>query len=147
MPYSHARELMKIGELTSFGHNVADTLASGICFMAGIYSVDIHREAAASPEGHITVDFLTGTTSGGYVSERLQNAVKRYSELLPDLAKRHNIEISDIAAFSARFGTDKVAGPHFLVTVESSDGRQSVDQYAGYPGKRYAKPRRSKSPA
>jgi hypothetical protein len=138
---------MKIGELTSFGHNVADSLASGICFMAGLYSVDIHREAAASKEGHITVDFLTGKTSGGAISDDLDHAVKRYAELLPELAKRHSIDISEITVFSARFGTDNVAGPHFLVTVESSDGRQSVDQYAGIPGKRYAKPRRSKSSA
>ena len=138
---------MKIGELTSFGHNVADSLASGICFMAGIYSVDIHGEAAASGEGHITVDFLTGETSGARVSKDLDRAVRRYSELLPDLAKRHSIDISEIKVLSARFGTDKVAGPHFLVTVESSDGRRSIDQYAGFPGKRYAKPRRSKSAA
>jgi len=138
---------MKIGELTSFGHNVADSLASGICFMAGIYSVDIHGEAAASVEGHITVDFLTGVTSGAHVSKDLGKAIKRYSELLPDLAKRHSIDISDIKALSARFGSDPVAGPHFLVTVETADGRRSVDQYAGLPGKRYARPRRSKSAA
>ena len=138
---------MRIGELTSFAHNVADSLASGICFMAGIYSVDIHGEAAASEGGYINVDFLTGSTSGGRASKDLQHAVARFSELLPDLAKRHGIEASEIAVFSVRFGTDKVAGPHFLVTVETSDGRRSVDQYAGIPGKRYAKPRRSKSAA
>ena len=135
---------MKIGELTSFGHNVADSLASGICFMAGIFSVDIHGEAAASEEGHITVDFLTGAMSGGRTSKALGNAVERYSELLPDLSRRHNIDISEVRVLSARFGTDPVAGPHFLVTVETTDGRQSADQYAGFPGRRYAKPRRSK---
>jgi len=138
---------MKIGELTSFAHNVADSLASGICFMAGIYSVDVYGEAAASEEGHITVDFLTGTTSGGRASEILSKAVKGYSELLPDLAARHSIEISKVSALVARFGTDPVAGPHFRVTVRTVDGRESVDQYAGFPGRRYAKPRRSKSAA
>lgn len=138
---------MKIGELTSFGHNIADSLASGICFMAGIFYVDIHAEAAKSKEGHITVNFLTGATSGGRTSRNLGKAIKRYTELLPDLAKRHEIDISEIKALTARFGTDPTAGPHFLVTVETADGRQSIDQYAGFPGKRYAKPRRSKSAA
>ena len=138
---------MKIGELTSFGHNVADSLASGICFMAGTYGVDIYGEAAASEEGQITVDFLTGDTSGARISESLSKAVRRYSELLPGLAKRHNIDISEVEVFSVRFGTDPVAGPHFRVTVNTSDGRQSVDQYAGYSSRRYAKARRSKSAA
>lgn len=138
---------MKIGELTSFGHNVADSLASGICFMAGIFSVDIYREAAASKDGHINVDFLTGATSGSPVSPELCNAIARYAELLPDLAARHSIDISEIKLLSARFGTDPAFGAHFLVTVETSDGRRSVDQYVGFPGKRHLKPRRSKGAA
>ena len=134
---------MKIGELTSFGHNIADSLASGICFMVGIYSVDIHGEASASPEGHIFVDFMTGSTSGSPLSEDLRYAIQRYSELLPELAKRHGLDILEIKTLSARFGTDKVAGRHFSVSVESSDGRRSTDQYTGLPGKRFSRPRRS----
>nr|AAL24519.1 orf137EGC113 [uncultured bacterium] len=134
---------MKIGELASFGHNIADSLASGICFMVGIYSADIHGEAAASPEGHIDVDFLTGTTSGSPVSTGLKRTIQKYAEMLPELATRHNLNAAEIKALSARFGTDPVAGPHFLVTVEASDGRRSVDQYAGIPGKRYGRSRRS----
>jgi hypothetical protein len=132
---------MKIGHLTSFGHNVADSLASGICFMVGLYSVDIHGEAAASPEGHIVVDFITGTTSGSPISTDLGRAIQRYVELLPEFAKRHNLDIAEIKALSARFGTDKVAGRHFSVTVETADGRRSIDQYAGVPGKRFSKSR------
>lgn len=133
---------MKIGELASFGHNLADSLASGICFMVGIYSVDIHREAATSPEGHIVVDFMAGSTSGAPVSPGLAHAIRSYSEMLPELARRHGLDASEIKVLCARFGTDPVAGPHFVVTVETSDGRKSVDQYAGTPGRRYAKSRR-----
>ena len=57
--------------------------------MAGIYSVDIHGEASASPEGHIVVDFLTGSTSGSPISADLNHAIRRFSELLPDLAEKH----------------------------------------------------------
>ncbi|HKR42410.1 MAG TPA: hypothetical protein VJU59_22520, partial [Paraburkholderia sp.] len=99
---------MKVGELTSFGHNVADSLASGICIMAGIYSVDIYREAASSIEGHIIVDFKTGSTSGSPVSPDLKHAIHRFSELLPDLAKKHGLDPSDIKVLTARFGTDPV---------------------------------------
>ncbi len=134
---------MKIGELTSFGHNVADSLASGICFMVGIYSVDIHAEAAASPEGHIVVDFKTGSTSGSPVSADLRHAVERYAERLPELAERHGIDAAEIEVLLARFGTDPFFGRHFTVTVEASDGRRSVDRYAGSPGKRLGRHRRS----
>ena len=134
---------MKIGELTSFGHNVADSLASGICFMVGIYSVDIYGEAAASLEGHIVVDFKAGSTSGSPVSANLGNAIRCYAELLPELANRHGLDSSEIKILSARFGTDPVAGPHFSVTVEASDGRRSIDQYTGVPGRRFSRPRRN----
>lgn len=134
---------MKLGELASFGHNMADSLASGICLMVGVYSADIHGEAAASPEGYITVDFMTGSTTGSPVSEELKRTIQRYAVLFPTIARKHGLEPSQINMLSARFGTDPVAGPHFLVTVEASDGRRSVDHYAGVPGKRYGRPRRS----
>jgi hypothetical protein len=134
---------MKIGELTSFGHNVADSLGSGICLMVGLYSVDIYGEAAASPEGHIIVDFKAGSTSGSPVSSVTRQAVQRYSALLPKFAKRHGLDPSEIEVFTARFGTDPIAGRHFSVTVEASDGRRSTDQYTGVPGKRFSRPRRS----
>lgn len=135
---------MKIGELASFGHNVADSLASGICFMAGIFSVDVFGEAAASPEGYIVVDFKTGSASGSPASSKLREAIHRYSELLPGLAKQHGLDLSEIKVLVARFGTDPVAGPHFSVTVETTDGRRSIDQYAGMPGRRFGRPRRSR---
>ena len=139
--------MMKIGELVSFAHNVSDSLASGICFMVGILTIDIHGEAAASPVGHITVDFLAGTSEGGPVSEDLGFAIRRYHEKLPELARRHGLNPEEIAVMTARFGTDPVAGSHFLVTVETRDGRRSVDQYVGFPGRRYGRSRRSRRAA
>jgi hypothetical protein len=134
---------MKIGKLTSFGHNVADSLASGICFMVGIYSTDIFQEAAASTEGYIAVDFIAGSTSGSPVSPDLSHAIQRFSESLPELAKQHGLDPLKIKVVSARFGTDAVLGHHYRVTVESTDGRRSVDQYVGVPGKRFGRPQRS----
>ena len=134
---------MKIGELTSFGHNVADSLSSGICLMVGIYSVDIYGEAASSSEGHIIVDFKTGSTFGSPISPALRRTVLRFAELLPELAKEHGLDPSEIKTITARFGTDSVVGRHFCVTVEVSDGRRSVDQYVGIPGRRFSRARRS----
>jgi hypothetical protein len=129
---------MKIGELTSFGHNVADSLSSGLCFMIGHYPVDIYEEAASSPEGHITVNFMSGSP----VSASLNQAIALFSKAMPVLCKKHGIHESEIKTLTVRFGTDLVAGRHFLVTVDASDGRRSVDQYVGVPGKRFGPSRK-----
>ena len=126
---------MKIGNLKSLGHNLADSLASGLGLMIGLWRTDIFGEAAAGNEGYIVVDFLNGTTLGSPVSESLQGAVKRYSEILPEYCAKHNIDHNDIHTLKARFGTDRVYGRHFTVSVVSADGRKSTDQYYGAPGK------------
>src|SRR6185295_16643444 len=94
---------MKFGSLKSVGHNIADSLASGVGLMVGVYEVDIFAEALASPERFIDVDFLSGETSGGKVSPKLQNAVKLYAEALPDLCKRHGVDVSDFQQLTARY--------------------------------------------
>ncbi|MHB9841539.1 hypothetical protein Q8F57_042780 [Paraburkholderia terrae] len=66
---------MKIGELKSLGHNIADSLASGIGLMIGAYDIDVFVEAAAGPEGFIIVNFLDGTAFGSPVSAKLQRAI------------------------------------------------------------------------
>lgn len=133
---------MKIGELASFGHNLADSLASGLCSMVGFYAVDIFSEAAASTAGEIVVDFLSGATTGSAASADLRRATLRFAEQLPELATQHGLDVAEIKVLSARFGTDRVAGVHFQVTVETTDGRSTVDQYVGLPGRRYRRPRR-----
>jgi hypothetical protein len=65
---------MKFGKLKSLGHNVADSMASGIGFVIGVYGMDVFGEAAASNEGFIAVDFLGGTTTGAIPSAGLSQA-------------------------------------------------------------------------
>jgi len=127
---------MKIGNLMSLGHNLADSMACGMGFIIGIYSMDIFGEAAASPEGHITVDFLTGTSTGVTPSSELSRAIVLYREALPQMCAKHGIELAQIQTLVARFGTDAVYGPHFKVTVEDLKGRQSTEQFVGIPGRR-----------
>ena len=127
---------MKLGNLKSLGHNVADSLASGIGLLVGVYTMDVFAEAAAEAPGYIDVDFLSGSTSGSSASASLSQAIALYRKALPELATKHGIKANDIQALSARFGTDPAYGPHFTVTVASHDGRSSTDRYVGVPGRR-----------
>jgi hypothetical protein len=127
---------MKLGELKSLGHNLADSFASGIGLLVGVYEMDVFAEAAASDPGYIEVNFIDTSTTGSAISTTLQGAIKSYSNALPELCKKHSIDPSQIKTLIARFGTDPVYGPHFTVSVESIDGRSSTDRYIGFPGKR-----------
>ncbi|WP_027797646.1 hypothetical protein [Paraburkholderia acidipaludis] len=126
---------MKPGELRSLGHNIADSLASGIGLMIGMYDFDIFAEASASAQSFITVNFLDGTTFGGPVSVTLQRAIHLYRDALPTLCDKHCIAFSTIKTLTARYGTDQVYGRHFSVTVENIDGKKTADQYVGTSGR------------
>lgn len=127
---------MKFGNLKSLGHNIADSMASGIGFIVGVYQMDVFAEAAASKEGHLTVNFVNGTTTGATPSPSLARAICLYREALPSMCAKHEINPTEIKALLARFGTDAAYGPHFKVTVENVMGKASTDQYVGIPGKR-----------
>ena len=127
---------MKFGALKSVGHNIADSLASGIGLMIGIYSMDVFSEAAAGAEGYIEVDFLHGTTSGSPASRKLLRAISLYRDALPELCRKHGVRVEDFKRLQARFGVDKAYGPHFTVTVANRAGKSSTDQYLGTPGRR-----------
>jgi hypothetical protein len=127
---------MKLGELKALGHNIADSLSSGIGLLIGVYDVDIYRAAASSRNGYIDVNFIAGTSTCGIFAFKVRRAIRLYAKALPDLCRRHALDLSEIKLLSARFATDPLIGPNFTVTVEASDGRRSVDQYAGFQGKR-----------
>jgi hypothetical protein len=127
---------MKFGDLKSIGHNIADSLASGIGLLIGYYETDIFGEASRTPEGYIVVDFLNGTTEGGKPSPSLANAISLYRHALRNLCHRHGVEVSAFKTLKVRFAVDRVYGGHFTVTVESHTGRISTDSYLGVPGKR-----------
>ena len=126
---------MKLGELRSLGHNIADSLSSGIGLMIGVYDVDIYRAVASSRNGFIEVNFINGTSNCGFFAFKLRKAIRLYAAALPDLCRRHGLDLSEIKLLSARFVIDSIVGQSFTVIVEASDGRRSVDQYAGFPGK------------
>jgi hypothetical protein len=127
---------MKLGELKSLGHNIADSLASGMGLLIGVYQMDVFAEAASEEEGFVVVDFIAGSTSGTNVSAGFRKAVCLYREQLPKLCAKHGIEPSELTTLVARYGTDPVHGEHFTVTVEGINGKRSVDRYLGVPGRR-----------
>lgn len=126
---------MKFRELTSIGHNIADSFASGMGFLIGVYEMDVFREAAASPEGFILVDFIAGTSTGAQPSDSLAKAISLYARALDGLCRRHGIKAAAFRELKARYSLDS-HGPRFIVTVQDQSGRRSVDEYLGSPGRR-----------
>jgi hypothetical protein len=115
---------MKYDELRSIGHNIADSLASGIGLLIGVYEMDVFGEAERSPEGFITVDFLTGTSEDGTPSASLARAIRLYRDALADLCKRHGTSPSAFRQLKARYSVE-ARDRRFLVIVESPFGKFS----------------------
>jgi hypothetical protein len=127
---------MRFSALKSVGHNIADSLASGIGLMIGVYEMDVFGEAAAGAEGYIEVDFLRGTTSGSPASRKLLRAISLYKDALPDLCQKHGVKVEGFKTLRVRFGVDRAYGRHFAVTVANGSGKISTDRYLGVPGRR-----------
>ncbi len=126
---------MKFAALTSIGHNIADSLASGNGLLIGVYDMDVFGEADQGPDGYILVDFLAGTSSGNPTSEELARAIGAYAEVLPGFCRKHGVEASEFRELTARYAVDSL-GRRYIVTVENKRGRRSVDEYVGVPGRR-----------
>ena len=127
---------MKFGELTSIVHNAADSLASGMGFMIGVYGIEIFGEASRSAEGIITVDFLTGRVTSGEASPSLSKAVELYRTAFDELCAKHCVEPWSFKTATARFGTDRQLGQWFETFVEDRNGRASTDRYFGLESRR-----------
>jgi len=123
---------MKHAVLTSVAHNIADSLASGIGLMIGVYEMDIFGEATRSSEGFIEVDFLQGTTAGAKASRSLARAIRLYSEALPGLCERQGVTVADFTRLTARYSG---RWPNRAILIEVTDrfGKASRDVYAGAP--------------
>jgi len=123
---------MKHNELRSIGHNIADSLASGIGLLIGVYEIDVFGEARKSPEGFITVDFLKGSTIDGHPSKSLVKAIGLYRDALPELCKKHGASVSSFKKLTARYSDDSF-GRQVIVVVKDKDGCHSTDKYVGSP--------------
>jgi hypothetical protein len=126
---------MKHNELRCIAHNIADSLASGIGLLIGVYEMDVFREAARTAERFIKVDFLTGRISGGRPSEGLAKAAILYCEALPRLCAKHGISASAFRELTACYYGNGLR-TRFLVTIEDEAGRRSSTEYGDTPGQR-----------
>lgn len=128
---------MKFGVLRSIGHNIADSVASGVGLMIGVYVLDVFDIAQRSPDGFVEVDFLSGQVKCSEATEDLVKMMALYVAELPGFCRKHGIEPMAFKTLEARFGVDRVYGRHFRVTVEDHEGRRAVDEYIGSPGRRF----------
>ena len=126
---------MKHSELRAFVHNVADSLASGIGLLIGVYEMDIYGEARASTGGALTVDFLNGKIVEGEASKSLAEAVSLYRDALAKLISDAGGSMAALKEAKVRFWSDRL-DCRFAVTIEDSAGRRSTTEYGGRPGKR-----------
>jgi hypothetical protein len=129
---------MKLNTLRSIGHNIADSLASGIGMMIGLYAMDVFGEARRSLERYIEVDFLAGASTGGRPSPYLARAIALYRDALPGLCERQGARLADFGVLRARYSGGLGSG-QFAVTLEDSRGRRAIDRYVGVPGRRVRK--------
>ena len=125
---------MKHDHLCAIAHNLADSLASGMCFVIGIWSTDVFGEAAAG-DGLIEVDFLGGQVVRGTCSDNIRSAVKRFAEILPEFCRANGADAGDFAALSAIFDA-ATTDYRVLLNVTDRNGKNSITEYAGLPLKR-----------
>jgi|EndMetStandDraft_7_1072992.scaffolds.fasta_scaffold310748_1 hypothetical protein len=121
---------MKFDELRSIAHNVADSLASGLSLLVNRWDMEIFEEARRSPEGFITVDFLTGATRGGVPSSSLARDIALFPAALADLCRRHGTTSAVFKELTTRYSVEE-GGRRFQVTVADHYGRRSADEYDG----------------
>jgi hypothetical protein len=126
----------KHDELRSIAHNVADSLANGIGVLIGVYEMYVFEEANRSKEGYITVDFLSGTTTGAIPSASLADAIGKYRDALPGLCASHGASVSLFRELTAKFASRNGYQNTVLVTIEDQNGRRSTDEYAELPLRR-----------
>lgn len=127
---------MKHRRLHGIGHNFADSLASGVGFVTPMTTFsDVFGEAASGADGAIVVDFLTAKVVGGSGSRNFQRAVWQYRIAFAEFCHRSGADISDFRQFRARYWTG-VAGRRYSVMIEDADGKATVVDYEGVPGRR-----------
>ena len=126
---------MKFDELRSIGHNIADSLASGVGLLIGVYDFDVFDEVRLSAERFIEVDFLTGASLGCRPSLALARVITLYYKALPSLCEKHGTSSLAFQHLSTRYCTNSPVAS-FTVTVEDQNGHHVTDEYAGRPGSR-----------
>jgi hypothetical protein len=122
---------MKLGELSSIAHNLADSLTSGwsSLFESGGFSV--FAEAAGNPNRYIEVDVLKGEVIDGAASQELRDVLARSEAALSILCQRHGTSPDAFRQLTVRYISD-AEGDRFIVTVENEKRRVRRDEYLAH---------------
>ena len=126
---------MKFKQLEAIGHNIADSLGSGVGLPIGVYFTDVFGEASRLPEGFMMIDFLTAKATTGDVSAGLAGAVTMYGNALAALCEKHGTTPSAFSQLTVRYSMIN-SRRTMLVTVEDHLGHRSIKEYEGLSGRR-----------
>lgn len=119
---------MKLDVLRSIGHNITDSMASGVSMLTLSYDTDPFGEAAASTSGYIHVDFLNGTVVGENPSAHFARTVLKFHDALSVLCWKHKISPLAFRRLEAKY-VSRPLPKRFIVIVESEDGRCANHEY------------------
>ena len=130
---------MKHRVLPMIAHNFADWLACGMGFLVGMFSTQVFAEAAATPDGSLTFDVLSGKTRGAYPGGEVELAAPLYRNAFPTFCQRHGADHADFRQLVVTF-TAEIAGNRFSVMVKDCRGRTSTIDYLGATSRRLRLP-------
>ncbi len=126
---------MKHDRLCSIGHNLADSMASGLGLVIGYHPMDVWSEAVSSACGVIEVDFLNGCILRGGASDNLRAAAVRFAEVLPNFCRENGADAADFQALSAVFDATTLERQVSLIVIDRN-GHSSITEYVVIPLKR-----------
>jgi hypothetical protein len=126
---------MKFKELEAIGHNIADSLGSGVGLPIGFYFTEVFGEASRSSDGDVVIDFLSGKSVSGDVSADLAGAVAMYRNALAVLCEKHGTTPSAFSQLAVRYSTINSRST-MLVTVADHLGHTSTMEFEGFSGRR-----------
>ncbi len=128
---------MKHIRLHSVAHNFADSLAGGLSFVVPghILQTYVFAEAAANNDQNLTIDFLTGQTTGAYPEGEIEDAALLFKTAFPGFCDKHGIDVQDFETCTVQFSSGS-PGNRYVITVKDKNGRSSAREYSALNGKR-----------
>lgn len=126
---------MKHGQLRSVAHSMADSLASGVSLMTGIYDLHVYEDALRSENGVLTVDLLNGKVIKGEPSANLAAAILCLPREFDRLCRADGFSRSDCRNAVAHFHANKFSRG-FTLFVEDKSGQATETDFQGVPARR-----------
>ena len=128
---------MKHSKLHSVAHNLADSLSGGLSFIVPNYVLHtyVYAEAAATPEGYVVIDVLSGKMTGAFPGGDLEQTAPLVANAFPAFCAKHGVDHADYKECLVRFNA-RLAGNSFTVTITDRMGRRSAREYNGSQGGR-----------